>query len=286
MIPHEHIGKKFRLVLVGLMVGLLISCTSTLAYRYADWLVVWKLDQYFDLTRDQKTFLRGRLQELLARHRKEALPLYETFLTQIKDKSSDGLTREEVEWIFAVYQDLRRDLFERIVADGATFLASVNEQQIRHLAQVFRKENDTVEKRLKGSSEKHLSDRATATLDWLKDWLGPLTAEQKQQISQLSRNLPDMQAMRLDHERLRQQDALLMLRSTRNIEILAQSLRNWLLFPERSAPLEYQHAAERLRNAVKEMILSVDGMVTQKQRAHALAELQGLIDDVHALAAS
>jgi hypothetical protein len=41
-----------------------------------------------------------------------------------------------------------------------------------------------------------------------------------------------------------------------------------------------------MTQSVKEMVLAVDRMMTMQQRTHALAKLQRLIDDIHALAAS
>ncbi len=50
------------------LLGVLIagtSCTFKLAYDYADWLILWQLDHYFDLTHEQKNFLSARLDTLL-----------------------------------------------------------------------------------------------------------------------------------------------------------------------------------------------------------------------------
>jgi hypothetical protein len=102
-------------VVVCVTVGLLMSCSPTLLYRHADRLLLWKIDEYVDLTSDQKRMVRDQIKALLARHRKEALPLYERFLIEVKDKSSDGLDRQEVDWMFSTYQQFRTDLFGRVM---------------------------------------------------------------------------------------------------------------------------------------------------------------------------
>src|SRR5690349_8702776 len=120
---------RLRLLLIGLMAGMLISCMPTFLYRHADRLVLWKIDEYVDLTADQKVFVRTRLKDLLAQHRKGALPVYERFLMQIKERSADGLDRQEVDWMFSTYEQLRADLFGRIVPDGAVLVSSLTDQQ-------------------------------------------------------------------------------------------------------------------------------------------------------------
>jgi hypothetical protein len=284
-IVEDGANRLCRLVVWLLVLTLSVGCT-TLAYRYADKLLLWRIDHYFDLTADQRTFVRARLKDLLARHRHEALPVYERFLNEVKEKSADGLNREEVEWAFATYQDLRADLLERVIADSTVFLMSVDDRQIQHLEEAFRHDNEKADRRVQETAEKRLAKRAADTIDWLKDWLGPLTAEQKQYIAALSRALPDMLKMRTDYQKRQQQEVLSLLRSSRRPEVISQQLRDWLLFPEQSAPAEYRQTFGQMKSAVKEMILSIDRIITSQQRLHALAKLQGLIDDLRALASS
>ena len=52
----------------GLLV-LLAGCSILSVYRYADWLILWQVNHYFDLTADQRHDLARRLTPLLVRHR-------------------------------------------------------------------------------------------------------------------------------------------------------------------------------------------------------------------------
>src|SRR5512141_2690507 len=78
---------------MGLLV-LLAGCSILSVYRYADWLILWQVDHYFDLTADQRHDLTQRLTPLLARHRQEAIPQYEAFLTQMRQRLERGLTSQ------------------------------------------------------------------------------------------------------------------------------------------------------------------------------------------------
>jgi hypothetical protein len=275
-----------RLLLISLMAGMLTSCMPIFLYRHADRLVLWKIDEYVDLTADQRQFVRTRLKDLLARHRKDALPVYERFLTQIKEESVDGLDRQEVDEIFSTYQRLRADLFGRIVADGAMILSSLTDRQIQYLEHQFQRDHEKAVRKVKEDRDSRLSRRASTTLDWLKDWCGAYSKDQQQRIKELSMALPDLSALRLEYQEYRQHEFLQFLQSTRDPQVLSVYLENLLLFPERSAPSDYQHAIEHMTQSVKEMVLAVDRMTTTQQRTYALAKLQRLIDEIHALAAS
>ena len=277
---------RLRLLLIGLMAGMLISCMPTFLYRHADRLVLWKIDEYVDLTADQKVFVRTRLKDLLAQHRKGALPVYERFLMQIKERSADGLDRQEVDWMFSTYEQLRADLFGRIVPDGAVLVSSLTDQQVRYMEHMFQRDQEKAWRKLKEDRDARLSRRASTTLDWMKDWFGPWTKDQQQRIKELSMALPDLLAVRMEYQGHRQHEFIQIVQSTKDRQTLAVSLQHWLLFPEQTAPPDYRHAIEHMTNAVKDMILTIDRMITAQQRAHALAKLQRLIDDVHALVTS
>jgi hypothetical protein len=277
---------RLRLLLIGLMAGMLISCMPTFLYRHADRLVLWKIDEYVDLTADQKVFVRTRLKDLLAQHRKGALPVYERFLMQIKERSADGLDRQEVDWMFSTYEQLRADLFGRIVPDGAVLVSSLTDQQVRYMEHMFQRDQEKAWRKLKEDRDARLSRRASTTLDWMKDWFGPWTKDQQQRIKELSMALPDLLAVRMEYQGHRQHEFIQIVQSTKDRQTLAGSLQHWLLFPEQTAPPDYRHAIEHMTNAVKDMILTIDRMITAQQRAHALAKLQRLIDDVHALVTS
>jgi hypothetical protein len=275
-----------RLLLISLMAGMLTSCMPIFLYRHADRLVLWKIDEYVDLTADQKQFVRARLKDLLAQHRKDALPVYERFLIQIKEQSVDGLDRQEVDEIFSTYERLRADLFGRIVADGTVILSSLTDRQIQYLEHQFQRDHEKAARKLKEDRDSRLSRRASTTLDWLKDWCGAYSKDQQQRIKDLSMALPDLSAVRLKYQEHRQDELIQFLQSIRDPQVLSGYLENLLLFPERSAPPDYQHAIEHMTQSVKDMVLAVDRMTTTQQRTHALAKLQRLIDDIHALAAS
>jgi hypothetical protein len=129
------------------MVVLLSGCALTFGYRHADWLISWQLDHYLDLTAGQRRDVTARLKPLLTRHRAEAIPQYEQFLKELQQRVNGGLTREDLEWVYASYDRFRADLFERAVPDGSALLVTVNERQIRNLEDMFRKEEKKANRR-------------------------------------------------------------------------------------------------------------------------------------------
>ena len=267
------------------LVLLLAGCSLTLAYRYADWLILWQLDHYFDLSSAQRHDLGLRLTPMLAGHRHEAMPQYEAFLVQIQNRLTQGLTSQDIDWVYATYDRLRADLFDRLVADGGVFLASVDPPQVRTLEAALQKDHDKAARLVQAPAPERLTKRAQATIDWLEDWLGSLSKDQQTQIRAWSLALPDTQAVWVAYNRQRQQELLAFLHQPRTPERAARELRAMLVYPDATAPQAYQDAVRQMRAAVKTMALAIDQRLTADQRHRAVTKLQRLIDQLQDLQA-
>ena len=264
----------------------LAGCSFLSLYRYADWIVLWQADDYLDLTSDQRHNLAQRLTPLLARHRQEAIPQYETVLVQGKQRLERGLTSQDIDWVYANYDRLRTDLFDRVIADSGVVLASVDSRQVRTLEAAFQKDRSKVAQFVQAPTPERLKKRADAIVDWLDDWLGSLSKDQDAQIRQWSLTLPDNQQFWATYQQQRQQELLALLRQPRTPEHVTRELSALLVvYPDQTGSQAYQDAVRQMRTAVKTMTLAVDQQVTADQRRHAVTKLQRLIDQLHDLQA-
>lgn len=269
--------------LIVLLVTLAGCSYTTTAYRYADRIILWKLDHYFDLNRDQRHDLAQRLTPLLDKHRHEALPQYETFLREVCHRIERGLTGPDIDWAYATYDRLRTDLFERVVADSGAFLASVDAKQVRTLESALQKDNAKATRLVQTPASERLKERAQTTLVLVKDWLGSLTKEQQAQIREWSLMLPDVEPMWVAYQQQRRQELVTLLHQPLPPEQIARELRSMFVYHDQTAPQSYQKAVRHMRENAKSMALAIDQRMTLDQRRHAVAKLQRLIDQVHDL---
>ncbi|MGH7257996.1 MAG: DUF6279 family lipoprotein [Nitrospiraceae bacterium] len=242
-----------------------------------------KLDQYFDLSAEQRKDLTDRIQVILSRHRREALPKYEAFLIEIRGRVERGLTGDDVDWFYVSLDRLRDDLFERLVVDGGVFLASVERDQTRTLERAMQKDNAKAAKLASDPPQERLKKRADNTIDVVKDWTGSLTKEQRALVVQWSQALPDTQPAFLDYRRQRQQQLLNLLHQPRTSEVATRELRDALVHQDQTAPSWYRQAVEEWRAGVKTLVPRINRMLTSSQRRYALDKLQHLITQVHDL---
>ena len=266
--------------------GLLVlfgGCSNLSFYRYADWLILWQVDHYVGLTSDQRHDLAQRLTPLLARHRHEAIPEYASFLAQFRQRFERGLTSQDIDWVYASYDRLRADLFDRVVTDGGILLASIDSRQVRTLEAALQKDLEKAARLVHAPTTERLKKRADATLDWLEDWLGSLSKDQEAQIREWSFGLPDIQQASVSFQQQRQQELLALLHHSRTPESVAGELRTMFVYQDHTAPQAYQDAVRQMRAAAKVMALAIDQQVTAGQRHRAVTKLQRLIDQLHNL---
>lgn len=262
---------------------LLNGCAVAFVYRHADWLMLHKLDQYFDLSVEQRKDLTDRIQAILTKHRREALPQYEAFLVQIHHRLERGLTGEDVEWFYASFDRLRDDLFDRLVVDGGVFLASVNQAQTVTLERAMRKDNEKAARLASSPAPERLKKRADNTIEVVKDWTGSLSRDQRNQIVAWSYSLPDTQPMFFRYREEQQRELLMLLRHPRTPELAAQKLRAVLVHQDQSAPPWYLHAVQEWRKGIRDLAPRIDRTLSASQRRYALDKLQRLITQVHDL---
>ncbi|HBX36808.1 MAG TPA: DUF3549 domain-containing protein, partial [Pseudohongiella sp.] len=82
-------AKPFVLILV-LAFGL-VGCSSTkVAYRYADWGIVWWVEDYVSLTADQKQQLNNDIAQLRQWHCSAELPRYQAWLDELESDVSNN----------------------------------------------------------------------------------------------------------------------------------------------------------------------------------------------------
>lgn len=262
---------------------LLNGCAVSFLYRHADWLMLHKLDQYFDLNAEQRQDITDRIQTILAKHRREALPQYEAFLVQIHQRVERGITSEDIDWFYASLDRLRDDLFDRLVIDGGVFLASVSPAQTATLERAMQKDNEQAAKLASGTARERLKKRADNTIEIVKDWTGSVSRDQRNQIAAWSDRLPDSQPMFFRYRRDRQQELLNLLHHPRTPESAAQRLRAALVQQDQTAPPWYLHALEEWRNGIKDLVPRIDHTLSSAQRRYALDRLQRLIAQVRDL---
>ena len=175
--------KKRVAIVVFFCLGLAGCSGTTFLYNRLHIVLPWMLGSYVDLDREQKDYLKAELKPFLYWHRMEELPRYVQIIDQMEASLDEQVTPEEMAAIVRSFEEawarlegrgleLMMDLGERLSDEQMQdFLDSLDEQQAEYQ-----------EKYLERSDEEYYEDAYENFVDSAQDFMGRLSAEQKEAI--------------------------------------------------------------------------------------------------------
>ena len=228
-----------RTLLILLAVLFLGACSSTrLAYRFADQGIVWWVEDYVTLTREQKSALRRELDVLKAWHCEQELPRYSDWLMQLRREMATGeLPPERIRFHRQQVAEFAEPLAARIVPLASGLLGSLSDEQVAELENnMDREQRERKQEYLGDGSEEASAERITERAE---RWLGSLNKHQQAIVTDWSAGRQEQTRIWLDG-RGRWQQALVNLLAERDQAEFEPRLRDLIL----NAP-DYQGEAYR-----------------------------------------
>ena len=280
---HQKRRLSVKLLLFLFAIFLTSCSTLSLTYNFADWLLYWKIDRYFDLSSQQKPQLQTQISQFHSWHRQEEIPRYVSFLQTIHNHWQDGLNQEELDDLFQQYHRLKARLGTRLASESIGFLTTVHSQQIQHLERAIQIENQELLDQIGEDPDVRKAKRVDSVLEWLEEWLGHIRVSQRQRITQLITEFPDTTESWLQYRKYRQQELIMLLKSHADSSVIQRQIREWFIIPPKTTPRTYVSAVQESRQALKNTILTIDQMVTPDQRDHVSQRLFTLIQELDSL---
>jgi hypothetical protein len=170
---------------------LLSACSGTsLVYNRLDFLVPWYVDDYAELTQEQKAYLDELLAPFLIWHREQELPTYITLLERIEASLKQPLTTAGVAAIFVEFEQawlrLEKEALQRLL-DLGTRLSDA--QMASFLEVLWDRQQEYEEEYLTRTDEEFYQDSYDNLLDSVHDYLGNLSEKQRELLREASRRL-------------------------------------------------------------------------------------------------
>ncbi len=275
----KNVFKIFSFVLCLFLTG----CSALRStYDYADRLILWQLDDYFDLESEQKDALLIAIRRNLEQHRLQELPKYPKLIRSIQEVGNDGLTAEEIQQTFQEFGQLYENIVRQLLPDAALLLSGLSQEQILHFQEVLKEENDEIAEPLEDSLEEQEKDYEERVLENSEEWLGDLSDEQEELLKKKSKewyNGGEGIRKRLESRKNFQSRLFEFLQTQPDAQKTEVFLGN-LLQEQYSDDSDDSDASE---NSFIQGILEIDQLVTPEQRLYAsqqLDEYAGIIEEI------
>jgi len=265
--------------------------TIGLVYRNADWYLQHKIYGYTTFNSQQKETIRKEVSNYMAWHRKEALPEYIIFLQNLNGVAQyEGhLKSEQITLLRAQLMNLYQISLVPAIWPVAQMLSSLDSRQIQELGSNLAEENQKQkDEELNVSHDEYLEKRADKTISFLEWLAGYLSNEQEQKVREMSRHLPVVSHIFIQHRETNQGRLLALLNGHAGADKIAAFISTWILNPEATRTSQQQRDIESFETASDEMIAQIHGLLTDQQKDHIhklissyIKEMQSLATDIH-----
>lgn len=179
-----------RTILIVMVAALLLAgCSSTkLAYRYADWGIIWWVEDYIPITGEQEARLEQDILALRDWHCSTELPRYSEWLSELQqDVRSGNLGQPRVsyhqEQLFSFFPPLA----DRAKPAATRLLSSLSDVQVQALADnMAENQAEKEEEFLAEDPAQTRQARAERTIERVERWLGALNDTQTDIVGEWS----------------------------------------------------------------------------------------------------
>jgi len=281
-------ARRFVLVSVSLLVT---ACSSLqLGYNNAETLLMYSLDSYLRLDDEQQKLARNRVGELHRWHRATQLPGYVQLLDEAQRKVAGPVTAADV---LAFNAGVNRNLAaigEQAAPDIAQLALTLQPAQIERLADRLARDASKARREVvRFAGPESLDQRVDRYVERAEDWLGTLSAEQRELIRAALAQRPAAHQAWLEERERRSSDLVAVLTRVRAEQPPPETAARWIrdYLAELAAPREAARRAQleqnRLDNAT--LVAQLLNSATLAQRAALVKKLRRYAADFGTLAA-
>jgi len=276
-----------RIVSIALL-GLLLlgGCSSTkMAYRYADWGIVWWVDDYIPMTAEQESRLEQDIHDLRQWHCATELPRYSEWLAELKsDVRSGDLSQSTVTHHQEQLLSFFPPLMERARPATTRLLSSLSDQQVQQLASNMEESQKELEDEfLADDPEQTREARAKRTMERVERWLGALNERQRDTVNAWSEGRGQQTKIWLEGRRNWQQ-ALIDALETRNSDGFSEQVRYLMNNYEEVRGKRYQRMMSDSRTAMAGLMADLLQQADQRHLDHLLEQAESMRGDFDTLA--
>lgn len=251
-----------------LCIGLSMLIGGCSASRIAGWYTTRKIDKYLDLTSEQKKFVRARvdvhIEGLRRRVSTDVLPL----LKRVRYVTAKGATEQEIAKLQDDFDSLFDMFVDRITPDAAAVFAMLDAEQIDRFHRKMREDIDDAYEDIRDRSPEEADEKL---IDAVEKWTGSLEDAQIARVLAVTRDLQSERKVAFGAHRRRLDGFVAFLKRKPGAKAVHEELlRLWHTRYEAMAP---ERSREVQRAEHRRVLLTIDGMLTEKQRKHAVAEI-------------
>lgn len=254
--------KKF-LILFFCVFGISACSRLDIAVNWADTYISAKVDDYFDITSEQKRALKESLKNDIRRLRKEQFRLWALELQKLQnDLKTNNLDEARFQDHYQRMLANSQKLQPYFTNTASDFIATTTSEQLNHFEKFFRQKNHEEEKKFK-TAPQVLRETKKKYLRWTDMFLGPLSKDQERILSEHLEMHPFPARLQIKNKALLLQKIQ---ESRHSPETLKNFVRDYYNDRTQFAATEYQQALKEYQNGLGKFLHQLLTSLSEKQK--------------------
>ncbi|EJM66558.1 hypothetical protein PMI29_02669 [Pseudomonas sp. GM49] len=275
-------SRWFKLFAVVLTVALALGACSRvgLAYRNLDVIIPWTLSDYLDMNGEQKNWLNERLKEHLSWHCTTQLPGYLDWLDRLQTMiATDQVTDAALQARSHEAEQAIAEIAREITPSAIELLQGLDDKQVAEMNDAFAKDQRKYEEKyLKPSLDRQIKERGERMEKRLNDWLGPLSATQRQRVTTWSSALGEQNTQWIAN-RVHWQKQFSAAVAQRQSPQFTQRIETLLVNRESLWTPAYRQAFANTEAQARSLFVDLMAESTPNQRERLLKKIEGVRKD-------
>ncbi|MET4692910.1 DUF6279 family lipoprotein [Endozoicomonas lisbonensis] len=191
----NNLKKRVYSLLLLILLPFLHSCSTSYVYDNLGWLVHWYVDDYVELTSQQKKEFDRRFSQLQQWHKESELQEYQQWLEGIREQLLQRqLSSEEILVYVRSHRQKTLVFWDRLMTQAEPhllqLLEQLSEKQRQNLIENIRQQMlKRYETRLTASRTLWEKDKVARMEKGLKPWIGSLSKDQKNRLNRWASSL-------------------------------------------------------------------------------------------------
>ena len=262
----------------------LSACSQvSLGYRFADWAIEDRVDDYLDLSSNQKDILEKELDSYFAWNQKEMVPRYIAYLEGIKSAVAKKQYDE------SYWKILNKDL-DQIYYDTAlpfkkilsTIFVDMSKDQVAHLENEIVKLNAEKEKEYGRPLEERQDEKIEENVESFDKWFGNVSLDQKMMIQKATRDLKFPVESWLNKRKSQQQELLGLLKYEQATQKQYEDFLNTYIMriPKKDTKLYYSEV-DQFMVGFRKVFLDLLKTLDSRQLEHFDKRMNKIIKDLN-----
>ena len=270
-----------KVVMLLVFVLGLSACSTKFSYRFLDWAIGWEQEDYVTLDKSQQKVFDTLIEKLVQWHQSTELSQYAAQLTQVENLIKTNALTPQL-WVEQVDIAKRHwfRLFEFSLPELLPIVMSLNDEQVKQILAKLREDERELVKKFAGKTAEQLQKDADSNLqEQFNDWLGSVSATQKELIHQYNQQRLSTLDMWLEyrHEWLRQFEVALWQRADK--ALLTERLTLLMTQPDELKSEQHKVLLRKNTEAFGTLLLAINASLSEKQSTHFYKKLDKLIQD-------